>query len=86
MTMRLTYAGRACFGSAVIELTRADDSRRFLQCEMISPGPGRNNFAQLVTKRFDLSELHVFGGPPANPRYETITRMSHHCDKVALLF
>jgi hypothetical protein len=67
-------------------LKHTDDSRRFLQCEIISPGPGCNDFAQLVTKRFDLRELHVFGGPPANPRYETLKRVSHHRDKVAHLF
>jgi hypothetical protein len=42
-------------------LKHADDSHRFLKCEIVFPGAGRNDFTQLITKRFDLSELHDFG-------------------------
>jgi len=51
-------------------LQHADDSHRFLKRKIIFTGARCNDFAQLLTKRVDLCELHVFGGPPANPRYE----------------
>jgi hypothetical protein len=42
-------------------LKHADDSHRFLKGEIVLPGAGRDDFTQLITKRFDLCELHDFG-------------------------